>query len=237
MHKPALLGCWRQSDDQRRCGQRRLLDWLKVIAGSRLHTGGSQRLPLMRQTVHSSMTAPLEDACQADRAAWSWLLSRIWAIHVATGRAWLRALCRPALVAFVALFALTLPTAHLHGPSDAQRHIAVHWHGLPLLDAVLVAGQRPTHQHVHTPVGPLGPEASVGVEAGPATGAASEQRQTSPWHAMGAASQSLTYLHSVLPLPQPVLAVLDSVWPTDAFWPPDVSIPPPETPPRVLLTT
>ena len=73
---------------------------------------------------------------RADRAAWSWLLSRIWATHVATGRAWLRALCRPALVAFVALFALTLPTAHLHGPSDAQHHIAVHWHGLPLLDAV-----------------------------------------------------------------------------------------------------
>ena len=95
------------------------------------------------------MTAPLEDAYRADRAAWAWLLGRIWATHVATARALLRALFRPALVAFIALFTLTLPTAHLHGPIDwpephnqmrsvvrpwpvtgAQRHIAVHWHGL-----------------------------------------------------------------------------------------------------------
>ena len=201
------------------------------------YSGEAYPLPLMLRVVRSSMGAPLADASQVDRAAWAWLLGRIWATHVAAGRAWLRALCRPALVAFIALFALTLPTAHLHGPSDAQRHIAVHWHGLPLLDAVLVAGQRPTHQHVHTPVGPLGPEASVGVEAGPATGAASEQRQTSPWHAMSAGSQSLTYLHSVLPLPQHVLAMLDFVWPAAGCRPPDVPVPPPETPPRVLLMT
>ena len=54
---------------------------------------------------------------------------------------------------------------------------------------------------------------------------------------MSAGSQSLTYLHSVLPLPQPVLAMLDYVWSVDGVWPPDVPIPPPETPPRVLLTT
>ena len=202
------------------------------------------------------MTAPLADAYRADRAAWAWLLGRIWATHVATGRSWLRALCRPAFVALVALFALTLPTAHLHGPIDwpephnqmrsvvrlwpvtgAPRHIAVHWHGLPLLDAVLVARQHATHRHMHTPVSGVVSAAPVEAEAGPATGAASEQRQTSPWHAMSAGSPSLTYLHSVLTLPQPVLAVLDFVWPADGFWPSDVLIPPPETPPRILLTT
>ena len=202
------------------------------------------------------MTAPLEDAYRVDRVAWVWLLGRIWATHVATGRAWLRALCRPALVAFVALFALTLPTAHLHGPIDwpephnqmrsvvrlwpvtgAQRHIAVHWHGLPLLDAVLAAGQHAAHRHVHTPGSTLVSGTLMGAEADPATTAPSEQRQTSPWHAMSAGSQSLTYLHSVLPLPQPVLAMLGYVWSVDGFWPPDVPIPPPETPPRVLLTT
>ena len=183
------------------------------------------------------MTAPLEDAYRVDRVAWVWLLGRIWATHVATGRAWLRALCRPAFVAFVALFALTLPTAHLHGSSGAQRHIAVHWHGLPLLDAVLAAGQHAAHRHVHTPGSTLVSGTLMGAEADPATTAPSEQRQTSPWHAMSAGSQSLTYLHSVLPLPQPVLAMLDYVWSVDGFWPPDVPIPPPETPPRVLLTT
>ena len=190
----------------------------------------------MRQTAHSSMTAPVEDAYRADRAAWTWLLGRIWAKHVAMGCAWLRALCRPAFVAFVALFALTLPTAHLHGLNGAQRHVAVHWHGLPLLDAVLVARQHATHRHMHTPVSGVVSAAPVEAEAGPATGAASEQRQTSPWHAMSAGSPSLTYLHSVLPLPQTVLAMLDFVWSVDAFWPPDVPIPPPKTPPRVLLT-
>ena len=210
------------------------------------------------------MTASLEDAYRVDRVAWVWLLGRIWATHVATGRAWLRALCRPALVAFVALFALTLPTAHLHGSIDwpephnqmrsvvrlwpvtgAQRHIAVHWHGLPLLDAVLATGQPAAHHHAHTLGRPVRSEAPVGAaadaEAGPraspAATAPSEQRQTSPWHAMSAGSPALTYLHSVLPLPQPVLAMLDYVWSVDGFWPPDVPIPPPETPPRVLLTT
>ena len=183
------------------------------------------------------MTAPRVDAYQIDRAAWDWLLGRIWVTHVATGRAWLRALCRPALVAFIALFALTLPTAHLHGPTGTDRHVAVHWHGLPLLDAVLAAGYHATHHHVHMPGNPVVLEASAGAEAGPAPSAASEQRQTSPWHAMSAGSQSLTYLHSVLPLPQHVLAMLDFVWPADGFRPPAVPIPPPETPPRVLLMT
>ena len=184
-----------------------------------------------------AMPAPRVDAYQVDRAAWAWLLGRIWATHVATGRARLRALCRPALVAFVVLFALTLPTAHLHGPTGTERHIAVHWHGLPLLDAVLAARQHATHHHMHTPGRLLMSEAPAGAEAGPANRAASEQRQTSPWHAMSAGSQSLTYLHSVSSLPQHVLAMLDFVWSADGFRPPDVPIPPPETPPRVLLTT
>ncbi len=183
------------------------------------------------------MPAPRVDAYRVDRAAWAWLLGRIWATHVAAGRAWLRALCRPALVAFVALFALTLPTAHLHGPTGTERHIAVHWHGLPLLDAVLAAGYHAAHHHVHRPGSLLVWEAPAGPEADPVARAAAEQRQTSPWHATSAGSQSLTYLHSVLSLPQHVLAMLDFVWLAAGFRPPDVPIPPPETPPRVLLMT
>ena len=216
MHEPALrrsragpLACV----FTRRRGRRWLLDWLMV------------------------MPAPRVDAYQVDRAAWAWLLGRIWATHVVAGRAWLRVLCRPALVAFIALFALTLPTAHLHGPTGTERHIAVHWHGLPLLNAVLAARQHAAHQHVHTPGSPAVSAAPVRARAEPAPGSASEQRQTSPWHAMSAGSQSLTYLHSVLPLPQHMLAMLDFVWSVDAFWPPDVPLPPPETPPRVPLTT
>ena len=240
MHKPALPRLWRWSNDLcRYTSSRAAMPATLAKDGGRGDppcSGGAHCLPLMPRAARSSMTAPLADACRADRAAWTWLLGRIWATHVATGRSWLRALFRPALIAFGALFVLTLPTAHLHGPSGAQRHIAVHWHGLPLLDAVLVAGQHATHHHVHTPGSPIGSEAAAGAEAGPATGGASEQRQTSPWHAMIAGSPSLTYLHSVLPLPQTVLAMLDFVWSVDAFWPPEVPIPPPKTPPRVLLT-
>ena len=78
---------------------------------------------------------------------------------------------------------------------------------------------------MHMPGNPVVLEASAGAEAGPVARAASEQRQTSPWHAMSAGSQSLTYLHSVLPLPQHVLAMLDFVWTTDGFRPPAVPIP------------
>ena len=123
-------------------------------------------------------------------------------------------------VAFVALFALTLPTAHLHGPSRyAQRHIAVHWHGLPLLDAVLAARQHATHHHVHMPVETAGSVGGVGGSRGwpgcqSGVGAAADKplardecrvRNRSPICTASCRCRST------------VLAMLDFVWTTDAL--------------------
>ncbi|MAG36938.1 MAG: hypothetical protein CL878_11945 [Dehalococcoidia bacterium] len=170
------------------------------------------------------MATPYEYAHHSDQITWAWLLGRIWSAHIGTGRAWLRALFRPTLAAFIVLIALTLPTAHLHGPTGSQRHVEVHWHGHPLLNAALSAQQPATEPDAI-------PRTSSTATAMP------EQPQPSTWHAMSAGSSPLTYLHSVLPLPQPVLAMLDFARPADGFWLPDVPLPPPETPPRVPMTT